>query len=228
MERRAWPFPATWAGPDCRSSAIPKPLPPVDYLIMESTYGGRKHPQENEAIGQAGIGGQGDHRTGRTPDCAGVRGGPHPATGPAAAPADERAQLPAVPIFVDSPLAVNVTEVFRAHPECFDAETYKYLQNGEDPFGFSRLTYIRDAAESKKLNDLRGPVHRDFGLGHVRSRTHPAPSAAQCRRSAKHRAADGISGGEHAGPQAEGGHEERAHLRHSRTKYAPESKAWTS
>jgi metallo-beta-lactamase family protein len=58
---------------------------------------------------------------------------------------------------VDSPLAVNVTEAFRAHPECFDEETARYLKDGEDPFGFSRLTYIRDSAESKKLNDLRGP-----------------------------------------------------------------------
>ena len=52
---------------------------------------------------------------------------------------------------------MNVTEVFRAHPECFDDETRQYLQNGEDPFGFSRLTYVRDANESKKLNDFRGP-----------------------------------------------------------------------
>ena len=58
---------------------------------------------------------------------------------------------------MDSPLAVNVTEVFREHPECFDEETRAYLRNGEDPFGFQRLQYIREAAESKKLNDLHGP-----------------------------------------------------------------------
>ena len=62
-----------------------------------------------------------------------------------------------IPIFVDSPLAVNVTEVFRAHPECFDEETNAYLRNDQDPFGFKRLTYIRDANESKKLNDRKGP-----------------------------------------------------------------------
>jgi metallo-beta-lactamase family protein len=66
-------------------------------------------------------------------------------------------RLPSVPIFVDSPLAVNVTEVFRAHPECFNEETNKYLASGEDPFGFKRLTYIRDVNESKKLNDRKGP-----------------------------------------------------------------------
>ena len=66
-------------------------------------------------------------------------------------------RLPPVPIFVDSPLAVDVTAVFRAHPECFNDDTRKYLENGEDPFGFRRLTYVRDVNESKKLNDLRGP-----------------------------------------------------------------------
>jgi len=60
-------------------------------------------------------------------------------------------------MFVDSPLAVNVTEVFRKHPECYDEEVSRYLTDGNDPFGFHHLTYIRDVAESKKLNDLRGP-----------------------------------------------------------------------
>jgi metallo-beta-lactamase family protein len=60
-------------------------------------------------------------------------------------------------MFVDSPLAVNVTEVFRAHPECYDEEAKRYLDSGEDPFGFRRLTYIRDVNESKKLNTMRGP-----------------------------------------------------------------------
>jgi metallo-beta-lactamase family protein len=60
-------------------------------------------------------------------------------------------------MFVDSPLAVDITKTFRAHPECFDEETAKYLAEGEDPFGFGRLKYVRDAEESKKLNDLRGP-----------------------------------------------------------------------
>jgi len=58
---------------------------------------------------------------------------------------------------VDSPLAINVTDVHRAHPECFDEETRQYLTDGRDPFGFQRLQYIREASESKKLNDLHGP-----------------------------------------------------------------------
>jgi metallo-beta-lactamase family protein len=66
-------------------------------------------------------------------------------------------RIPSIPIFVDSPLAVNATEVFRKHPECYDQEARAFLQDGEDPFGFHRLRYIRDVTESKALNDLRGP-----------------------------------------------------------------------
>jgi metallo-beta-lactamase family protein len=67
-------------------------------------------------------------------------------------------RIPNIPIFVDSPLAINVTQVTRDHPECFDEETRGYLLNGEDPFGFQRLQYVREAAQSKKLNDLHGPM----------------------------------------------------------------------
>jgi len=69
----------------------------------------------------------------------------------------ERKAIPSIPIFVDSPLAVNVTEVFRRHTECYDEETNRFLWEGEDPFGFGRLRYVRDVSQSKALNDLRGP-----------------------------------------------------------------------
>ncbi len=135
----------------------PEPLPPVDYLIMESTYGSRKHPQQGEALARLedvvkrtiGRGGRliiPAFAVGRTQQIVLLL---HQLI-------DEQ-RIPAVPMFVDSPLAVDVTKTFRAHPECFDAETVKYLQNGEDPFGFKRLSYVRDAEGSKKLNDLRGP-----------------------------------------------------------------------
>ena len=65
--------------------------------------------------------------------------------------------IPRFPIFVDSPLAVNVTEVFRKHPELFDEDVTKFLNNHQDPFGFKRLTYVRDVNQSKALNDLHGP-----------------------------------------------------------------------
>jgi metallo-beta-lactamase family protein len=134
----------------------PEPLPPVDYLIMESTYGGRKHPAAGEAIGQLeavvkrtiGRGGRlivPAFAVGRTQQLVLML---HQLM--------NEKRIPSVPIFVDSPLAVNVTDVFRAHPECFNAETNEYLRNGQDPFGFNRLIYIRDVNESKKLNDRKG------------------------------------------------------------------------
>src|SRR6185436_20789489 len=70
---------------------------------------------------------------------------------------DDQNRIPRIPIFVDSPLAVNVTEAFRKNADYFDDATKLYLQNDTDPFGFRMLTYIREASESKKLNDLRGP-----------------------------------------------------------------------
>lgn len=67
-------------------------------------------------------------------------------------------RIPRFNIYVDSPLAVNITEVYRHHPECYNRETYRiFIESNEDPFGFNRLIYIRDVEESKKLNDLKEP-----------------------------------------------------------------------
>ena len=68
-------------------------------------------------------------------------------------------KIPHIPVYVDSPLSVNVTAVFRKHRECFDEETLAILnaQENNDPFGFDRLTYIHTLEESKALNDRVGP-----------------------------------------------------------------------
>jgi len=62
-----------------------------------------------------------------------------------------------IPIFVDSPLATSVTEVFKRHPECFDEETYEKFVK-EEPFDFPGINYIKDIEDSKRLNDRKGPV----------------------------------------------------------------------
>ncbi len=68
-------------------------------------------------------------------------------------------KIPSFPVYVDSPLAGNVTEVFRAHMECFDKETVEeFIERGDNPFGFSELTYTRSADESKALNNKPGPM----------------------------------------------------------------------
>ncbi len=130
---------------------------PVDYLIMESTYGDRFHKPVADVAGTladvvnrtAGRGGKiivPCFAVGRTQQLVMIL---HQLM--------DAHRIPSIPIFVDSPLAVNATEVFRKHPECYDEETRKFLADGDDPFGFSRLRYIREASESKALNDLHGP-----------------------------------------------------------------------
>ncbi len=66
-------------------------------------------------------------------------------------------RIPGVKIFVDSPLAVNVTEIFRLHPECFDRETNRMIASDENPFGSESVKYIRDVEESKRLNRRNEP-----------------------------------------------------------------------
>ncbi|HOT96722.1 MAG TPA: MBL fold metallo-hydrolase [bacterium] len=66
-------------------------------------------------------------------------------------------EIPEIPVFVDSPLSVNATAVFRAHPECYDEETAELLERTDDVFGFRKLHYVETVEESKKLNDLRQP-----------------------------------------------------------------------
>jgi len=68
-------------------------------------------------------------------------------------------RIPDIPVIVDSPLAINLTGVFKAHPECFDKEVYdEFLQNDKNPFGFGRLQYITSVEESKQLNKKNGPM----------------------------------------------------------------------
>jgi len=135
----------------------PEPLPPVDYLILESTYGDRLHKQEeiviaklarvvNRTVGRGGRIIVPAFSIGRTQQLVLML---HQLT--------LKGEIPEIPIFVDSPLAVNATEVYRRHSECFDEETAKFLWAGDEPFGFGSLRYVRDVQESKALNDYRGP-----------------------------------------------------------------------
>jgi len=66
--------------------------------------------------------------------------------------------MPHVPVYVDSPLAVNATEVYRLHPECFNPEIYHFLRTVANPFEMEHLTYIRDAHQSQRLNGQPGPM----------------------------------------------------------------------
>lgn len=138
----------------------PTPAPPADVLIIESTYGDRVHAPREEAeqrllelIGETcGWGGRvliPAFAVGRTQELVYSLHRLAKAN-----------KLPHVPIFVDSPLAVNVTEVFRLHPECYDRELLEFIAQDQypDPFGFYRLQYIRNVEDSKALNEMQGPV----------------------------------------------------------------------
>ena len=135
----------------------PEKLPGADYLILESTYGDRVHePIRAVAERLADIVKRTYARGGRIIVPAFAVGRTQQLVLVLHQLINEQ-RIPPFPIFVDSPLAVNVTEVFRKHPELFDEEAQSFLTNHQDPFGFSRLTYIRDVNQSKALNDLHGP-----------------------------------------------------------------------
>lgn len=136
----------------------PQPVESVDFLQIESTYGAREHAPKTDANNQVGklvretLDNKGkiiipSFSVGRTQQIVYTL---HQLT--------LAGQLPRVPIFVDSPLSVNVTEIYRLHPECFNETIYKFLREKENPFGMENLTYIRELAHSMKLNDLRDPA----------------------------------------------------------------------
>jgi metallo-beta-lactamase family protein len=136
----------------------PQPVENVDFLQIESTYGNRLH---------------GDRTNSRESMAEAVRSAVE-RKGKVIIPAFSvgRTQLvvytlhqltlegliPEVPIFVDSPLSVNATEVFRLHPECFNQEIYQFLQDTANPFGMEQLTYIRQVKRSMELNEMKGPA----------------------------------------------------------------------
>jgi metallo-beta-lactamase family protein len=132
--------------------------PASEYLILESTYGGRLHKDVTHVVNKlADVVNRTARRGGRIVVPAFAVGRTQQLVLLLHQLANEK-RIPSIPIFVDSPLAVNVTQVHRDHPECFDQETREFLTNGQDPFGFQRLQYIREAEESKRLNDLHGPL----------------------------------------------------------------------
>jgi metallo-beta-lactamase family protein len=136
----------------------PLPMPEVDYLICESTYGDREHetaPDEVERftniIKYTCLEKQGKviipaFSVGRTQEVVFMLD-----------KLKHLGKLPAIPVYVDSPLAVNATDVFVKHPECFDADVHRYMLEDNNPFGFNDLVYVRDIEASKRLNEMRKP-----------------------------------------------------------------------
>jgi metallo-beta-lactamase family protein len=69
-------------------------------------------------------------------------------------------EIPRIPVYIDSPLAVNVTDIFRAHPECFDEETHEFMRTDEhaSALGAGLVTYVRSVEGSKAINGEPGPM----------------------------------------------------------------------
>jgi metallo-beta-lactamase family protein len=137
----------------------PEMLDHADVLIMESTYGDRVHPPFEDD----------NHEMERIIVETYKRGGmiviPAFAVGRTQQLIYQLHQLarkgdiPNLPVFVDSPLAIDVTSIYRLHPECYDSEIRQFMTSGvRDPFGFDRLLYTRTTEESKQLNFLREPA----------------------------------------------------------------------
>ncbi|MDH3428234.1 MAG: MBL fold metallo-hydrolase, partial [Gemmatimonadota bacterium] len=135
-------------------------MPPgADVVIMESTYGDRVHEPASKA----------KHRLRACADRVCREGGyliiPAFSLGRTQEVVYslnqlwEAGELPRVPVWVDSPLAVRVTDVFNEHRECWDAEMLETLHSDHDrdPLGFETLTYVRDVEQSKALNHRKGP-----------------------------------------------------------------------
>jgi metallo-beta-lactamase family protein len=129
-----------------------------DYLICESTYGGEVHdPPERAKEHLAEIVKKTSGRGGKVIIPAFAVG----RTQEIVYALDQlwnEERLPPIPVFVDSPLAVNATSVYLSHPECFDEELNEYMRHDDNPFGFERLHYVRDVERSKELNDSRVPM----------------------------------------------------------------------
>lgn len=132
----------------------------ADILIMESTYGNRQHPPYpesekelerivNETVSRGGSLLIPAFAVGRTQQLVYAFHKLH----------NNRA-IPDLPIYVDSPLATRATDIFRLHPETYDAEIREFLLTDDDnnPFGFGRLQYTQSVEQSKVLNSLKVPA----------------------------------------------------------------------
>jgi metallo-beta-lactamase family protein len=65
--------------------------------------------------------------------------------------------IPSLPVYVDSPLSLQATEVFKRHPECFNKKFHDLMMNRQNPFNASNITYVQSVEESKAINDFKKP-----------------------------------------------------------------------
>lgn len=134
----------------------PEPVPQADVLLLESTYGDRPHPGGAEAdlvrIVRAAAGRGGTilvpaFAVDRTQELLWML-----------RRLEEAGSVPALPVYIDSPMGIEVTEIYRRHPEDYDAEMARALASGDRPLAPRHLHIARTEQESRAINDVRGPA----------------------------------------------------------------------
>jgi metallo-beta-lactamase family protein len=132
----------------------------ADYLLMESTYGDKAHRDPAVAFAELrDVVGRTIRREGKVIIPAFAVGRTQELVYCLHQMIDS-GDLPRIPVFVDSPLATDVSRVFRAHPECFDEETREFVASDRHKtvLGFDLLTYTRSVEDSKMLNERKDPM----------------------------------------------------------------------
>ncbi len=144
--------------PSSRILKSPDPFAQCDYLITEATYGNRLHTQMQIAekellrvVNEACVERKGkliipSFAIGRTQELVYALNNFY-----------NDGLLPRIQIYVDSPLAVNATDIFRLNSDCFNADVKKVMVTDPDPFGFNTLHYVTSTEQSKKLNSFKKP-----------------------------------------------------------------------
>jgi len=132
----------------------------ADYLLMECTYGDRPHDDPQLAFEELRqVVSETIQRGGKVIIPAFAVGRTQELVYDLHQMLDN-GDIPRIPVFVDSPLAVNASDIFRMHPEVFDAETKEFIKNDQHhaALGFDLLTYTRSVEESKAINFVKGPA----------------------------------------------------------------------
>ena len=137
----------------------PEYPPAPDYLVIESTYGDRRHDNTDDAMNKlAEIANKAADTRGKIiiPSFAIERTQELVYYFHLLADAKK---IPEIPMYVDSPMATNATTIFQVHPECYDDEIHEaFIKHHKNPFGFNSLHFTTSVDESKALNNLKGPV----------------------------------------------------------------------
>jgi len=136
----------------------PQPMPAVDYLICESTYGAKLHKDLTAdkrdlllIVRETCLLNEGKllipaFSLGRTQELIYMLD-----------QLETEGELPHIPVYVDSPLAISAVDIFQAHPECYDTQLQEYLQLDKNPFGFKNLKFVRKGGLADRLKHDKRP-----------------------------------------------------------------------